>query len=59
MAREDLRELMRYEHENMTQADTRAREYNVAKLNSILHAGGSLLGIKFLRMYVALLLVGF
>ena len=35
----------------MEAEDTRSRETNVAKLNAILHAGGSLLGIKFLRMF--------
>jgi len=50
MQREDLRSLQRYEHEHMEAEDHRSREKNVAKLNSILHAG-SLLGIKFLRMF--------
>ena len=52
MAREDTRALKQYEHQHMIAADDRSRELHVARLNTILHAGGSLLGIKFLRMCV-------
>jgi hypothetical protein len=52
MYQEDMRDRRRYEQRNMNAEDFRSRELNVAKLNEILHAGDSLLGIKFLRMYV-------
>eukprot|EP00750_Incisomonas_marina_P026210 INCI5882.7.p1 GENE.INCI5882.7~~INCI5882.7.p1 ORF type:complete len:591 (+),score=98.91 INCI5882.7:567-2339(+) len=51
MAQEDTRARTQYERAHMEAEDTRSRETNVAKLNAILHAGGSLLGIKFLRMF--------